>query len=249
MGDNWNNALLMSSITSSHSVPDIKKYFHKGDEANPFTINICVDPGLESVVSLSVQKIKENDIIENPWEIIWFVTANDGRIFQSGTFNTTMTFIYAPQSWNLLSATNLGRGTFDCPSQIGGLRSTCPSSSTTILNPLLSLDNGDNDKSHNDPNTDTTQLQIQTFDTLSEGWFRTDGLGASWYITDQSRCQALAVGTMLSGQSSQIITISIPEGSYYFRVTGSLDKYAKDYYWFFCGVYGSAGDELSFFLE
>eukprot|EP00607_Mallomonas_marina_P008709 CAMPEP_0182424872 /NCGR_PEP_ID=MMETSP1167-20130531/11136_1 /TAXON_ID=2988 /ORGANISM="Mallomonas Sp, Strain CCMP3275" /LENGTH=408 /DNA_ID=CAMNT_0024605013 /DNA_START=678 /DNA_END=1904 /DNA_ORIENTATION=- len=54
---------------------------------------------------------------------------------------------------------------------------------------------------------------------------------------------------MIPGMSMQRTVLSIPNGSYYLRVTGSLDLYAKNHYWYFCGVYGSAGDELSFFIQ
>eukprot|EP01041_Mallomonas_annulata_P002631 gene2631-5159_t len=250
MGDNWHNAVLIVSKTINGKSSIKEQYSHGVEDTNPKILNICVNYDYETAVTLSVEKLNPDEIVECPWEISWVVNANEGRLVQSGTFNTSMTFVYAPHDWNMVAASNLIRNSFECAAQIGAISQSCIYSIAVLSKDLAIVEDEKEDEGHGkDAMRTHSTVQMQTYDILSEGWFRANGKGAIWYIIDQSRCTALVVGTMTTGVSMQRVVMSIPDGSYYLRVTGALDRYARDHYWFFCGVYGSAGDELSFFIE
>lgn len=246
MGDGWGNAFLKVSTITNNIIVSEQSYTPTEGE-NPKTLDVCVSASDPSIITLSMQESK-GYILEAPWEIMWSANVNYGAFSFAGLFNTTMQLSYSPMNsrWTLLSASNLAHKNYQCAAQIGSLDEVCGNSDVVLLDPTLlyvqNLVNERNDKKF-------STFEIDLYDTQSKGWFSSDGQGSTWYITDDSRSSALALGTMTEAVTMERQSISLCDGSYYFRVTGALDTYAKDHYWYFCGVYGAAGDELSFFVE
>lgn len=82
--------------------------------------------------------------------------------------------------------------------------------------------------------------------TAGHGWF--DGTGVSTYyaISDSTRSELIASGTMCGSFSEQLCELPLPDGDYILRVGGNGDSSKDDNSWEFCGVTGGAQTELSF---
>eukprot|EP01041_Mallomonas_annulata_P011166 gene11166-23334_t len=85
--------------------------------------------------------------------------------------------------------------------------------------------------------------------TAGSGWF--DGTGTSTYysISDSTRYELMASGTICGEFSKEICEEKLPDGSYIFRVSGNGDANQDDNSWKFCGVTGGPQQELSFSVK
>jgi len=91
------------------------------------------------------------------------------------------------------------------------------------------------------------ELKVTMFDDSGEGWFREDYEGTMFYITDESKRELLAYGTLENGTYSAYCEYCMGEGSYYFRVGAGTE--VKDVKWNFCGVNGSYSQQLAFHID
>ena len=251
MGDGWGNAQLfvVKQFDAEASSRSAETYSVLGFQ-NPQKIEICAEGNVPETVTLSVTSVKKDEAVEASWEIVWLVSSriSDGDSSTSvGIFDSSMTYQYSPLSdnWSLLSGDKLMDSTFECPAKIGALATSCASDMTVFQQPLT---NQDPASSTQVTGPSPVKFPLQLFDSVSRSWFRPNGLGSAWYITDDSRTHVLALGSKMSVTPMEHYEVPLHDGSYYLRVTGALDDGAGTHYWEFCGTAGSTGDELSFYV-
>ena len=98
---------------------------------------------------------------------------------------------------------------------------------------------------------DNAKIYVHMYDSSGKGWYKPDYSGTSFYISDDSKTELIAYGTLENGTYSGYCEYCFREGSYYFRVgpawpsnrPGVVDN------WFFCHTNGTAGQELAFHIE
>ena len=83
-----------------------------------------------------------------------------------------------------------------------------------------------------------------------DNWFRSDGLGTTYEITDISGSKIFYAGQLCGkDQGGSECDIDLPEGSYIWRVNGALDPNRDEIAWFFCDSQGGARTELLFDVD
>eukprot|EP01042_Synura_sphagnicola_P002726 gene2726-3316_t len=87
------------------------------------------------------------------------------------------------------------------------------------------------------------QVTVEMYSSDEQGWFDSNYLGTSFYISDESQTELLAYGSLEGGTYSGHCAYCLGEGSFYFRVTISRSWTAR---WSFCNTEGSAAEQLSF---
>ena len=97
----------------------------------------------------------------------------------------------------------------------------------------------------------TFDLPVKLYDKAGNGsaWFAQDYSGAYYYVTDFTRKQLQASGSNCGKDAELECIITLSAGQYYFRVGGAGDKNKEDVSWSFCGIVGTAQQELSFTVK
>eukprot|EP01041_Mallomonas_annulata_P001540 gene1540-2970_t len=93
----------------------------------------------------------------------------------------------------------------------------------------------------------SAELKVIMYDSDGEGWFNANYEGTMFYITDETKTDLLAYGTLANGSYSAFCDYCLEEGSYYFRVTPSIHNIERK--WSFCHTDGTTSQELSFHIE
>eukprot|EP00607_Mallomonas_marina_P009746 CAMPEP_0182419176 /NCGR_PEP_ID=MMETSP1167-20130531/3576_1 /TAXON_ID=2988 /ORGANISM="Mallomonas Sp, Strain CCMP3275" /LENGTH=885 /DNA_ID=CAMNT_0024593847 /DNA_START=296 /DNA_END=2953 /DNA_ORIENTATION=+ len=91
-------------------------------------------------------------------------------------------------------------------------------------------------------------LTVTMFDDNGDGWSSQNRtIGAQFYISDETKTQLLAYGSLANGSYSGYCEYCMTDGSYYFRV--SMGESLGNEAWAFCHTNGSTGEELAFHIE
>lgn len=100
---------------------------------------------------------------------------------------------------------------------------------------------------HPKPKVKTYELPFVLHDNGGNGWIDSSGSGSKYYIINDRRTDIAAEGT-LCGEDllKDDCAAQLPDGDYYFRVTGSGSRADEEVSWNFCGQRGYARQELSF---
>eukprot|EP01041_Mallomonas_annulata_P006003 gene6003-12102_t len=94
----------------------------------------------------------------------------------------------------------------------------------------------------------TSLLKVTMFESNGQGWFKPNYEGLAFYISDESKTELLAYGTLENGSYSGFCQFCFDDGSYYFRVTTPGD-HNTDAQWSFCNTKGEYGQQLAFHIE
>ena len=105
---------------------------------------------------------------------------------------------------------------------------------------------------------DASMVSSEPSDLMSEmklfghedNWFRSDGLGTTYEITDISGSKIFYAGQLCGkDQGGSDCDIDLPEGSYIWRVNGALDPHRDQIAWYFCDSQGGSRTELLFDVD
>eukprot|EP01041_Mallomonas_annulata_P009996 gene9996-20794_t len=92
------------------------------------------------------------------------------------------------------------------------------------------------------PEDNVTEMALYGFENT---WFRSDGFGTTYEITDLTGSKVYFAGQLCSGDTGGLpCAISLEPGKYIWRVNGALDVHRDDIAWFFCDTQGGARSEL-----
>ena len=83
-------------------------------------------------------------------------------------------------------------------------------------------------------------------DSSANGWFRADGKGTSYYISDTEGRDLVSSGTLCGDRFGYRCWQPLWDGTYVLRVGGALDADADNHIWSFCGKTGGAQVQLVF---
>ena len=92
----------------------------------------------------------------------------------------------------------------------------------------------------------SVDLTVTMYDSSGKGWYKPDYTGTSFYISDDSKTELIAYGTLENGTYSGYCEYCFGEGSFYFRVSANKQRDAR---WSFCHTNGSYSEQLSFHIE
>ena len=92
----------------------------------------------------------------------------------------------------------------------------------------------------------SVDLTVIMYDSSGKGWYKPDYTGTSFYISDDSKTELIAYGTLENGTYSGYCEYCFGEGSFYFRVSANKQRDAR---WSFCHTNGSYSEQLSFHIE
>jgi len=93
----------------------------------------------------------------------------------------------------------------------------------------------------------SADLKVTMYDLNGEGWLKPDYEGSTFYITDETKINLLAYGSLENGTYSAYCEYCFGEGSYYFRVASTTPN--ENIRWSFCNTNGTYSEELSFHIE
>ena len=93
----------------------------------------------------------------------------------------------------------------------------------------------------------STLLKVQMADSRGLGWFKPDYLGTYFYISDESKTDLIAYGTLENGSYTGFCQFCFDDGSFYFRVMS--DKKNPYVTWSFCNTEGTYGQQLAFHIK
>mmetsp|Transcript_28931 Transcript_28931/g.29270 ORF Transcript_28931/g.29270 Transcript_28931/m.29270 type:complete len:778 (-) Transcript_28931:197-2530(-) len=90
-------------------------------------------------------------------------------------------------------------------------------------------------------------LGTLAFGGYHDTWFSADYYGSRFTISDQDSINLFYSGALCDGKLG--CNIVLDDGTYKWRVTGALNTYSGGVYWKFCGVEGTAMNELTFTVK
>jgi len=93
----------------------------------------------------------------------------------------------------------------------------------------------------------STLLEVKMFDSRGDGWYKANYEGSAFYISDETKTELLAYGTLENGTYSGFCSFCFDDGSYYFRAT--TDESNTGAKWSFCHTQGNIGEQLSFHIK
>jgi len=96
--------------------------------------------------------------------------------------------------------------------------------------------------------TPSTMLKIEMISEDGLGWFNPNYKGLAFYISDESKTELLAYGTLEGGSYIGGCEFCFDAGSYYFRVSTPEAMNTKAS-WSFCNTMGGYGQQLAFHIE
>jgi len=100
------------------------------------------------------------------------------------------------------------------------------------------------------PAPETGTLDLLLYASNNNGtssWWRADGHGASYEITDRSGDKVFYVGTLCPGEpADSSCDISLRPGEYVFHVSGGSDPDKDELSWQFCASHGGVETDLKF---
>ena len=99
----------------------------------------------------------------------------------------------------------------------------------------------------NKEKSETATLEVSMYSSDGQGWFQADYMGSSYYISDESRTELIAYGSIANGTYEGICLYCFDEGSYYFRVTPN--NRSLNVRWSFCNTNGTSDQELAFHIK
>lgn len=263
-GDGWNGrslAFLKRDVNSSVMFDDA--LFDGVDDENLYAPN--AGDGIEEVtltceggeeVYFGMVYGRNNTLIydlEPPiqyWEIAWQVEKND--MVYNGGWNTLLGF-----SCNGTNTTS-DHDLLDFTANLLDLIDVCPKCAEPKPKPKPKpkgkaghdhhrLLHADSHKSK--PKPPPKPVPIKLDDGNGDGWFMSDSLVYSEFtISDASRMNLIAEGTLCPGKDSVVCEHFLPDGHYIFRASGNLDEFSGNYTWELCGkeASGYIGNEVAF---
>lgn len=92
-------------------------------------------------------------------------------------------------------------------------------------------------------------LSIDVLNSAGRGWFNDTLVSTFYTISDSTRTHLIAKGTLCGRESHDHCVETLGDGDYVFRVTGNLDSRSSENSWEFCGLRGSAQQELTFTIK
>lgn len=93
----------------------------------------------------------------------------------------------------------------------------------------------------------STLLKVTMFDSQGDGWYQSNYEGSAFYISDETKTELLAYGTLENGTYSGFCSFCFDDGSYYFRATTDATNTGAK--WSFCHTQGTIGEQLSFHIK
>jgi hypothetical protein len=258
-GDGWSGSQLRIE-TPGHAETVI---YREPLTPNPEVFQICSSYSRTEQYGQYPMGIISPNNAENLWEILWRVTILAKGLVYTGNSETAMVFAFDENGFVFVDGSSLQSNSFSCtrcqhpkpkpkPGSSSGSSSThntenpdeCPDDEC-LKRFLLpgALPPPPNPK----PPIITNDLSFVLHDNAGNGWFDTFGDGSNYYISDVNRQHILSQGT-LCGEDlfrDECIT-SLPDGDFYFRVTGTTNPDRDDVFWNFCHTRGTARQELSF---
>lgn len=219
---------------------------------------------------------------ENYWEDLFTISVskcNATIATYTGGYNSTVIFNYESQSdeWSVVYWENLwdNRRSCDacgdaraCKKKTGKKSKKVKKPSSSVVRPIHSSDDDDDKNSTTNSKRKKTSkskprygppavnLRVSMFDDDQMRWWKTNYLGASWYLADDRRTTLFQTGSLChdehksgkrSIKSSGYCNLCLGDGSYSMRFSGEPSPDFMS--WDFCGVQGGHGQELTFHVK
>jgi hypothetical protein len=218
---------------------------------------------------------------ENYWEDLFTVSVskcNRTVATYTGGYNSTLIFEYESQSdeWYVVYWENLWNNQRNCDAcgearackkKTGKKSKKVKKPSSALVRPIHSSDDDDvknstktkvsNSKPRYGP--PAVNLRVSMFDDDRMRWWKTNYLGASWYLADDKRTTLFHTGSLChseqenrktgkrSNKLSGYCNLCLGDGSYSMRFSGEPSSDFTS--WDFCGVQGAHGQELTFHVK
>lgn len=161
--------------------------------------------------------------------------------FVTGVPSPNVTVVDIDEDANSYSqdATNASTITYSQPSSV---------KATTPATPLKKLGRNKHKHSKVETGTPSVLLKVEMVSGSGSGWFGSNYEGLGFYISDESKTNLLAYGTLANGSYSGYCEFCFDDGSYYFRVS-TPEAHNTKASWSFCHTTGEYGEQLSFHIE
>eukprot|EP00607_Mallomonas_marina_P010814 CAMPEP_0182419398 /NCGR_PEP_ID=MMETSP1167-20130531/3866_1 /TAXON_ID=2988 /ORGANISM="Mallomonas Sp, Strain CCMP3275" /LENGTH=557 /DNA_ID=CAMNT_0024594309 /DNA_START=39 /DNA_END=1712 /DNA_ORIENTATION=- len=191
--------------------------------------------------------------IMSPYSIRWTTKNEKTDEIYTGNHLTKMVFQFTDSSINFVSALDLPSNKVNPPTCKSCLHGkTLPSDSSDVNN-----DNGKLTLRIRRPNlneytgnVDTDLIKEMALYGHQDTWFRDDGFGTTYEITDLLGSTVFFAGQLCSGdKGGSACAVNLPAGDYVWRVNGALDPYRDEIAWTFCDTQGGARTELVFEID
>lgn len=193
-----------------------------------------------------------------PWEIHWeALNTFDNKVYVGG-YETSLTFIFHIDLKSRESHVSLLSSIGELPQE-----TTCEtcvkhfdistSPSTSPKAPPAAKKGPVHKKSPRNSMDATTLAAVgDKLTSLSLGgyedtWFSPDWYGSNFYVSDVYGTDLIYSGSLCDGKVG--CDFNLADGTYKWRVTGALYTYSMGIYWKFCGIEGSAMNELTFSVK
>jgi len=180
----------------------------------------------------------------NPQSMIWTARNMKTGDLYTGNHLTKMVFRFQETSISFGYAQNLVASRLNPPSckscMVGNVKTTMKSSSDPMKGDLAVRM--------------TRQTSALKSDWSLHGhentWFRSEGFGTTYEITDIGGAKVYYAGQLCSGDTGgTACSINLSEGEYVWRVNGALDPYRDEIAWTFCDSQGGARTKLYFSVD